>query len=879
MLTKNLHSDCPNPLHLPAFRLLCWGLGLLSLCAATRAHADTVICVPYDASLPSAMQQAENAPEGSTVEIRVHTGTYQLNSQLAFDPPDDKDNKVFKMSGGWTGSNACTSQSTIDPMQTTIKNVASTVQAEGSSFLFIGNNARYEITSLRFKDFSYFDLDDGFCKAFDFCPDTDKILLEHDVWENGEKVEIYVQDARQTVFRNNLVAKMNPIHFAGSTVESAPVSFIIDNNEDAPQITYNTFADLECQGTPGAVMLQSRQPQVALHHNIFESTGCTKSFYIDTARGGQPQTLYYNLYLSIGGPYNGNLFDNGNVQNFDPQFVDAFNGNYRLAVGSPAINKGATLLGAIQDGFIISAIDLDGKPRPIGTRFDIGAYESGTIDGTPSVLTVNTNDDFDNGDCTLDHCSLREAINRANSQGGTPQRIAFNISGGCPQTILLDSALPDITDSVWINGSSQPGSVQNDQDLGSDAEICILIGPGGSMNHAIGVPAGAAAATQLTVDGVGFGNTFFGFSTAPIELRSGSGHKISGSVFGGYLPPGNNPTQVGGLGRAIYMNGTASKVTIGGAANADRNYFGSLGQNGIVMASAGNTGVTIQNNYIGVQPNGLGAQANSAAAISISGGSGGTIVDNAICASSEGIELIGADVTGFKIQRNNIGVNAAGYGVAAHANNVGIEIGLGSHGHIIGAGSTEDLQTGTYSNYIDNNNGDGIRMESNVGNNTVAGYNSIRGNLISSNGRSGNGVGIDLGGTQAQLANDDGDADPGANTLQNYPLIRGTATSGALELKVNTVLNTAPNRAVRVDVYYSQTCGGAKGANADVFVGGADVNSGATGIVAFAATVANPLLPGYLTATATTDVGQTSELSPCVRADTIFRDAFAKPGL
>jgi len=40
-------------------------------------------------------------------------------------------------------------------------------------------------------------------------------------------------------------------------------------------------------------------------------------------------------------------------------------------------------------------------------------------------------------------------------------------------------------------------------------------------------------------------------------------------------------------------------------------------------------------------------------------------------------------------------------------------------------------------------------------------------------------------------------------------------------------------------------------------------------VVNFAATVADPVLPGFLTATATTSLGQTSELAPCVRTDTI----------
>jgi CSLREA domain-containing protein len=855
------------------------GFTLLALCAIGAARASTVICVPTEASLTSAIQQANDGPEGSAWEIRIRKGTYNLTDSLIFEPDGDHDNKSFTMTGGWSGPSGACQDPSADPSTTVIHGIAPDQNTFGTDIQLIGDNARYDIEYIRFENFSEFLVDDGYCYDGHICPDTDSIYLAYNEFSNGELVHFNVQDAKKVTFRNNLVTKMNPVYLVGSTVDFAPVGFYFRNNEDGPQISFNTFADITCEGATGAVQILSHNTKVALHHNIIQSTGCIKDLYIDPAYGGQTVTPYYNLFSNSGGLVGGNLADDGNVLNFNPMFVDAFNGDYRLAVGSPAINKGETLLGAAQDIFIVSIIDLDGKFRPIGTRFDIGAFESGVVDGTPAVLTVNTNDDVDNGDCTLDHCSLREAINRANSQLGTPQRIAFNISGSCPQLIVLGSALPDITDSVWINGSSQPGSAQNDQDLGSDAHVCILIGPGASMNHAIGVPVTADTATRLTVDGLGFGNSFYAFSTAPIELRSGSGHKISGSVFGGYLPPGNNPTQVGSLGRAIYMSGTAKNVTIGGPANADRNYFGSMGQNGIVMNSAGNSGVTIQNNYIGVQPNGLGAQANSAEGIGISGGTNGTIVDNAICASGAGIALIGTDTTGFTIQRNNIGVNAAGYGVAAHANDVGISIGLGSNNHIIGAAPLDDVQPGTYSNFIDNNNGDGILVTSNVSNNTVSGFISMRGNLIDGNGRSGTGVGIDLGGSQTQFANDSGDADAGANTLQNYPIIKGTTPNGALTLAVRSVLNTLPNQPLHVDVYYGATCNPARGANATTLIGGTDVNSGATGLVSFAATVVNPALPGFLTATATTASGHTSELAPCVRTDTIFTDGLQKPGL
>jgi hypothetical protein len=66
-------------------------------------------------------------------------------------------------------------------------------------------------------------------------------------------------------------------------------------------------------------------------------------------------------------------------------------------------------------------------------------------------------------------------------------------------------------------------------------------------------------------------------------------------------------------------------------------------------------------------------------------------------------------------------------------------------------------------------------------------------------------------------------------------------------------------------------CGGVKGADATILVGSTDVNSGASGIVNFSATIAEKGKSGYLTATATTSTGQTSELAPCVPEDVIFR--------
>jgi len=59
--------------------------------------------------------------------------------------------------------------------------------------------------------------------------------------------------------------------------------------------------------------------------------------------------------------------DNGNITN-NPQFVDAVNGDFRLASGSPCIDAG-------DNACVSSTIDLAGIPRVINGCVDMGAYE------------------------------------------------------------------------------------------------------------------------------------------------------------------------------------------------------------------------------------------------------------------------------------------------------------------------------------------------------------------------------------------------------------------------------------------------------------------------------------------------------------------------
>src|SRR3954462_6455201 len=67
----------------------------------------------------------------------------------------------------------------------------------------------------------------------------------------------------------------------------------------------------------------------------------------------------------------------------------------------------------------------------------------------PTTFTVTTTADSGAG-------SLRSAILSANANSGA-DTIAFNIPGAAPYSIALASSLPTLTDSVTIDGTTQPG--------------------------------------------------------------------------------------------------------------------------------------------------------------------------------------------------------------------------------------------------------------------------------------------------------------------------------------------------------------------------------------------------------------------------------------
>ncbi len=92
------------------------------------------------------------------------------------------------------------------------------------------------------------------------------------------------------------------------------------------------------------------------------------------ANAGVTLTADYNLFYGTAVPVSGTH----DLIGLDPQFIDPAHDNYRLPIGSPAVNTGLDI-GVYSD--------LGGWPRPIGSGFDRGAFEVQAL-GLPITPSV-----------------------------------------------------------------------------------------------------------------------------------------------------------------------------------------------------------------------------------------------------------------------------------------------------------------------------------------------------------------------------------------------------------------------------------------------------------------------------------------------------------
>jgi hypothetical protein len=204
-----------------------------------------------------------------------------------------------------------------------------------------------------------------------------------------------------------------------------------------------------------------------------------------------------------------------------------------------------------------------------------------------------------------------------------------------------------------------------------------------------------------------------------------------------------------------------------------------------------------------------------------------------ISGNGVGIELT-ANANNNAFSGNLIGTDKTG--TAAIPNGIGISIVSG----------TENA----FSNVVAFNTGNGIEMAAGIGN--------AFGGSIHSNG----GLGIDLG-ANGLSPNDAGDTDNGPNQLFNFPFVSSAIRNadGTTTIR-GSVHNNELDANVSVGLFVSASCDPSGHGEGERFLEGRLV---ATDPGTFEFTVIG-LTPGqFITATATSDDGSTSEFSACTQ--------------
>jgi hypothetical protein len=364
-----------------------------------------------------------------------------------------------------------------------------------------------------------------------------------------------------------------------------------------------------------------------------------------------------------------------------------------------------------------------------------------------SILVVTNTNDSGGG-------SLRDAITAANGSPGA-DTIQFAIAGSGVHTITLTTGLlPPITDSLTIDGYTQPGSSANTLAVGDNAVILV----------------------ELDGNGISGGGLIFN-ATAPNSLvrglaikRFGGSSLIqligdNGTVQGNFLGTDASGTAAGpGSSEGVYIQG--ANTLVGGTAPAHRNVIaGNSGNVVLQPAATGVPSVTIQGNYLGTDASGTVALASNYGVVAITGvgktigsvtiggtaaGAGNLISGNAIDGIIIDLGATGAAIGAVTIQGNLLGLDVTG---AAPLPNQGDAVSLignptGAFGTILIGGTTVAAR-----NVISSTTGSssGIRL------NGTPASTFVQGNFI----------GTDVTGTLAR-----------PNQQQGVHLVNGAATIG-----------------------------------------------------------------------------------------------------
>jgi hypothetical protein len=301
-------------------------------------------------------------------------------------------------------------------------------------------------------------------------------------------------------------------------------------------------------------------------------------------------------------------------------------------------------------------------------------FSQDVVVGPSTFFVTNTNDSGPG--------SLRQAILDANPNAGM-HFIDFDIPGTGVQTIAPISALPAITGSVTIDGSTQPGYW--------GTPIIEIDG----ANAGIGVSGFELSGGNETLRALIINR----FNANGILLDTNGQDTISQCYIGTNAA---GTAALSNFGNGILINAIADYTVSG-------NVISGNGGDGILMQEAGGTHNFITSNLIGTNAAGTAGIGNNLDGVSVDNSTGIELDQNTISANGgNGLSLTGAGTTGFFLNQGNfIGTNSQGDQALGNAMN-GIFIN-GANNTVIG-NKYSDIFALTH-NVISGNAVNGILIE------------------------------------------------------------------------------------------------------------------------------------------------------------------------
>jgi VCBS repeat protein/all-beta uncharacterized protein/S-layer family protein len=519
-----------------------------------------------------------------------------------------------------------------------------------------------------------------------------------------------------------------------------------------------------------------------------------------------------------------------------------------------------------------------------------------------ATFTVTNTDDSGAG-------SMRQAILDANANNGADM-ITFSIESGV-KTITPTSALPTITESVTIDGTTQPGPAGtplielNGEMAGSNARGLVMVsgtstikalvinrfGSNGirvesDFNNIEGNYIGVdVTGTKALPNGNGasaFGinivnsrNVIGGTSPNARNIVSGnfSGIRIEGSenrVEGNYIGTDVSGTLPLGNGTCGGIEVRGPRNTIGGDTAAARNIISGNTNMGIQIDQQPAKENLVQGNYVGVDASGALALSNQNSGIIINDAPGNMIggttpgARNIISANGQkGINIgfpscfFSPGQKGVIIQGNYIGTDVAGTG----------DLGNSQDGVFV---ENNSLQNTVIDNIIAFNGGKGVHIPDDPSMPGIPNNPGLQIDITNNSIFSNTGLSIDLG-PSGVTPNDPRDPDLGANLLQNFPALTSATTASnpttTATIRIIGNLHSTPNRDFYVYFYSMAECLGInpednqQSINFLPILFHTDENGNAPIDVTF---VNVPIVGNWINALARDSNDNTSEFSQCI---------------